>query len=100
MKRDDVMRLRISYVVAALAALSIGFLLGTPRVRAQTADEISNLNTINIGVPINLPPCGLLNGKYSATENTAYCPKDKASSRTDDLKSLRIGVPLPELPVF
>lgn len=57
------MRLRISYVVVALAALSIGFLLGIPRARAQTVDEITSRGTINIGVLIDLPPFGLLNDK-------------------------------------
>ncbi len=150
------MRLRISHVIIALAALLIGFLLGLPHARAQTVDEIVGRGTVNIGVLIDLPPYGLLNDKqepdgydievarllakymgvkanlvqltgpnripflvtnkvdlivatfgitperakqvmfsipYSAIENTVYGPKDKAISKIDDLKGLRIGVP-------
>lgn len=57
------MRLRIIHVIVALAALSIGFLLGVPRARAQTVDEITSRGTINIGVLIDLPPYALLNDK-------------------------------------
>ena len=57
------MRLRISHVIIALAALLIGFLLGLPHARAQTVDEITSRGTINIGVLIDLPPYALLNDK-------------------------------------
>ena len=150
------MRLRISHVIIALAALLIGFLLGLPHARAQTVDEITSRGTVNIGVLIDLPPYALLNDKqepdgydievakllakymgvkanlvqltapnripflvtnkvdmivatfgitperakqvmfsipYSAIENTVYGPKDKAISKIDDLKGLRVGVP-------
>ncbi len=150
------MRVRISHVIIALAALVIGFLLGLPHARAQTVDEITSRGTINIGVLIDLPPYALLNDKqepdgydievakllakymgvkpnlvqltgpnripflvtnkvdlivatfgitperakqvmfsipYSAIENTVYGPKDKAISKIDDLKGLRVGVP-------
>lgn len=150
------MRVRISHLIIALAALVIGFLLGLPHARAQTVDEITSRGTVNIGVLIDLPPYGLLNDKqepdgydievakllakymgvkanlvqltgpnripflvtnkvdlivatfgitperakqvmfsipYSAIENTVYGPKDKAISKIDDLKGLRIGVP-------
>jgi polar amino acid transport system substrate-binding protein len=150
------MRVRISYVIIALAALVVGFLLGLPHARAQTVDEIVGRGTINIGVLIDLPPYALLNDKqepdgydievakllakymgvkanlvqltapnripflvtnkvdlivatfgitperakqvmfsipYSAIENTVYGPKDKAISKIDDLKGLRVGVP-------
>ena len=150
------MRLRISHVIIALAALVIGFLLGLPHARAQTVDEITSRGTVNIGVLIDLPPYALLNDKqepdgydievakllakymgvkanlvqltapnripflvtnkvdlivatfgitperakqvmfsipYSAIENTVYGPKDKAISKIDDLKGLRVGVP-------
>ena len=49
------MRLRISHVIIALAALLIGFLLGLPHARAQTVDESVGRGTVNIGVPVNLP---------------------------------------------
>ena len=150
------MRVRISHVIIALAALVIGFLLGLPHARAQTVDEITSRGTVNIGVLIDLPPYALLNDKqepdgydievakllakymgvkanlvqltapnripflvtnkvdlivatfgitperakqvmfsipYSAIENTVYGPKDKAISKIDDLKGLRVGVP-------
>ena len=150
------MRVRISHVIIALAALVIGFLLGLPHARAQTVDEIVGRGTVNIGVLIDLPPYALLNDKqepdgydievakllakymgvkanlvqltapnripflvtnkvdlivatfgitperakqvmfsipYSAIENTVYGPKDKAISKIDDLKGLRVGVP-------
>lgn len=150
------MRLRISHVIIALAALVIGFLLGLPHARAQTVDEITSRGTVNIGVLIDLPPYALLNDRqepdgydievakllakymgvkanlvqltapnripflvtnkvdlivatfgitperakqvmfsipYSAIENTVYGPKDKAISKIDDLKGLRVGVP-------
>ena len=150
------MRLRVSHVIIALAALAAGFLLGLPHARAQTVDEITSRGTVNIGVLIDLPPYALLNDKqepdgydievakllakymgvkanlvqltapnrisflltnkvdlivatfgitperakqvmfsipYSAIENTVYGPKDKAISKIDDLKGLRIGVP-------
>ncbi len=150
------MRVRISYVIIALAALVVGFLLGLPHARAQTVDEIVGRGTVNIGVLIDLPPYALLNDKqepdgydievakllakymgvkanlvqltapnripflvtnkvdlivatfgitperakqvmfsipYSAIENTVYGPKDKAISKIDDLKGLRVGVP-------
>ena len=150
------MRVRISHVIIALAALMIGFLLGLPHARAQTVDEITSRGTVNIGVLIDLPPYALLNDKqepdgydievakllakymgvkanlvqltapnripflvtnkvdlivatfgitperakqvmfsipYSAIENTVYGPKDKAISKIDDLKGLRVGVP-------
>ena len=150
------MRVRISHVIIALAALAIGFLLGLPHARAQTVDEITSRGTVNIGVLIDLPPYALLNDKqepdgydievakllakymgvkanlvqltapnripflvtnkvdlivatfgitperakqvmfsipYSAIENTVYGPKDKAISKIDDLKGLRVGVP-------
>ena len=50
------------WLLAALA-LAAGALLGTPRARAQTVDEIVSRGTINIGVLIDLPPYGLLNDK-------------------------------------
>ena len=43
------MRLRFRYVVVALAALLVGFLLGIPRVHAQTASAIAGCGTGELG---------------------------------------------------
>ena len=49
------MRLRISHVVIALAALLIGFLLGLPHARAQATVEAIRHGAAHIGVPTDLP---------------------------------------------
>ncbi len=57
------MRLKLHHLIVALVALMLGVVLGVPRARAQTVDEIVSRGTINIGVLIDLPPFGLLNDK-------------------------------------
>lgn len=49
------MRLRISHVIIALAALLIGFLLGHPHAHAQAANGIVSQGTINVDMLIGLP---------------------------------------------
>ena len=53
----------LRYLILAIAALSLGLVLGSHRARAQTVDEIVSRGTINIGVLIDLPPYGMLNDK-------------------------------------
>lgn len=55
--------LKLHYVIMALAAVTLGILLGAARAHAQTIDEIVSKGTINIGVLADLPPYALLNDK-------------------------------------
>ncbi len=57
------MRFKLHHLAVALAALTLGVLLGSGRVRAQTIDEIVSRGTVNIGVLGDLPPYASLNEK-------------------------------------
>ena len=52
----------VRYLLAGGMALALGVVLGAG-ARAQTTDDFIKRGTINIGVPIDFPPYGLLNDR-------------------------------------